>query len=611
MMTIRRLLLSLLILLLGLGIAGVLLLDRVNLGPLAARGATAALGRPVAIASLHVTPGRWLRIDLAGLAIDNLAGGTRPRMVELGAASLEVRALSLISGPVAIRGASAEDARVLLERLADRSANWHFGPRKPPSAPDRSWFPSLDEVTLRRGELDFRTTGGLLLRSRADSLTLSTTGDDAPVRLVARGGYNDTAITLDATLGTIATLRDVARPYPTDLHFQAGGDTRLTFTGTMTDPLNVDGATGQVSLVAPKLDTILAIAGAPAQVEAAVAIAGALTRRGDLWRLVDAGGQVAGGALTVTLGQLTEGTAGQPDAIAVDLSLASLDLDRLLPTQAGAADAPLTVSERPDPLLDLRLALGDLTVGGLRLTEAELVGTQAPGRIRLSHVAATTGGLRLEGSAEALAIPEGVRATAEASLADGDLDDLRKRLGLRSLPMSGRLQGQIAASGQAADLNALVREAQVFAVIGMRGGRIARQAIELASTDVRALFRTAEGTTPVACLLGVASLRAGQGRIAPLRIRSEIGSIIGIGDVNLGGRTLDIVVGSQSSTTGALALDIPVRIAGPFADPSIRPAEWSQEGRRQLASGDDFALLPENLRAFAQANPCYRSVPRR
>ena len=61
-----------------LATAAFLLFDRFDLGPLAASRASAALGRPMTVAELHITPGRWLTVELQGVRAENIPGGTRP-----------------------------------------------------------------------------------------------------------------------------------------------------------------------------------------------------------------------------------------------------------------------------------------------------------------------------------------------------------------------------------------------------------------------------------------------------------------------------------------------------------------------------------------------------
>jgi hypothetical protein len=157
-------------------------------------------------------------------------------------------------------------------------------------------------------------------------------------------------------------------------------------------------------------------------------------------------------------------------------------------------------------------------------------------------------------------------------------------------------------------LNAAAGGARVSAVVAMQGGRIAREVIEMASIDLRLLFRSARGTTPVSCLLGMLEMRAGVGEVAPLRVRSAEGTIAGTASFDLNRKQLDLVIGSVRSTTDFWALDIPVRVWGNFADPSIRPASWSADGRARLAAADDVAPLPARLRDFARQNPCFQAA---
>ena len=234
------------------GVAAFFVGGRVDLGPWAARRASAALGgRAVAVGALHVTPGRWIAVELQGLRIDNLPGGTRPAIATLDRLTAEVDALSLLHGPAVIRTLRIDGLSVLLERLADRTKNWRFGPETPhPGPPGRSWFPTLLDAQVRRSEVVFRTSGGTALVTKLDDATIRTASADQPVQLAVDGAYHGAPIQLRAELQPIAVLRDASVPYGTALHF-ASGDTTLDFNGTMTAPFDLDGARGVLSLSAP------------------------------------------------------------------------------------------------------------------------------------------------------------------------------------------------------------------------------------------------------------------------------------------------------------------------------------------------------------------------
>jgi uncharacterized protein involved in outer membrane biogenesis len=582
-------------------------LPRIDLGPMVAARATAALGRVVTIESLRISPGLPTRIALRGARIANIEGGTRPDMVEVARLDATVAPLPLLGGRIAVGDLSASGFTLFLERAPGRRANWHFGgPEQGPAKPAPA-LPGLLELSDSR--VIFRTTGGAELVTRIDTARLAAAPSDRPGSLEARGSYNGVPVRLEGALFTADELR-AGGAAPLRLRATAE-DTALLFEGTATDPLNVDGLDGRLTLAASTPRAILAMAGAGAQAgpDVAVDLAGRVTRQGDVWRLRDATGTLDGGALTASLLELTEGSAGQPDSIVARLAVAHLDVNRLMGPPDGArghgdADIPLLVPARPDPLLDIEASARELTYARLRGTDARTRLEVVPGRITLHEVAVTAFGARMAGSAEVLPAPRGARVTADVQLREGNIDTLRRAFGLRALPVAGQIAADIAASGEAASMNAATREARISAVVAMTGGSIAREVIEMASTDVRALFRTSRGTTPVRCLLAAVDIDAGVGRASPLRIRAGTGTISGIATFDLNREALDLIIGSQSDTTDFFALDIPVQVHGSFANPSIAPAEWSRAARERMAR-NVMAPLPPELRAIAQRNPCF------
>jgi uncharacterized protein involved in outer membrane biogenesis len=620
---LRRGIALLSVLLLALAAVGFFALGRVDLASIAATRATAALGREVKIESLRLSPGRWIGIELRGAQLANVAGGSAPRMVEIGQLRAELDPLSLLRGPAALRGVELDGFKLLLERGPNRAANWHFGPAGAsgaPSAPDapkapdgRSGFPDLPSVTLRNSEILFRTSSGQALRTTLTEATILSPDPTQPATLRGAGSYNGTPVALEATLGPITVLRDASKPYPTLLRMRSG-ETTLVFDGTMTDPLNVDGATGRLTLHAPTPAALLAIAGVSAEVNAALDLAGDLRREGDLWRLSEARGRLNGAALTAPLLQLTEGSSGRPDSIVVSLDLARLDLNRMIghPAAGGhgpQADLPLALDAHQDPLIEAKLGVRELIYAQMQARDVRLEGKVTADRIALDRLALDIAGAQV--TAEAHAVPRGRNAAqvdAHVAMVAADLGTLSRAFGLHALPLHGPVEGRVAVAAQGATLNTAARQARVSAVVAMQGGSVDRRVIEIGSTDPRALLRTAEGTTPLTCLLGVLDMRAGVGEVTPLRLRAATGSLAGTAQFDLNRHTLDLVIGSQPETTHGLALDIPVRVHGSFANPSVGPARWSEEGRAQLEGMDNVAPLPPALRSFAQGNPCYRST---
>ncbi|MDB5415753.1 MAG: hypothetical protein JWR10_4088, partial [Rubritepida sp.] len=519
---IRTILLGVLLAALPLAaVAGWFLLPRVELGPFVATRASARLGRVVAIDSLRVTPGRRVSVALRGARLDNIEGGTRRAMLQLETLAAEIELWPLLRGVVVVRQVEVHGMSLLLEHASGGRRNWRFrDPAAPaaPSEPQRD-LPVIYDLRLTGSEIVVRTSGGKALRAGMESATLTTPAPDRPVILEIGGSYNGVPLTLAGTLGSFDQLHDAAAPFPLDLRATAD-DTVLTLTSTASDPLNFEGVNGRLTLVAPTPDKLMAIAEADGAPAVPLNIAGTLDRRGDLWRLTGIEGTLDSAGFTGALLQLTEGKPGEPDAVAAELDFSRLNLNRLLSSSGGDdSDMPLAVEAAPDPRIEARLTAEHLSYGRLRASEARLNAAVGPGRINVETLAMRAFGARISATGRLEAVGRGTRVGAELTVLEGNLTTLRQALGIRDLPLSGLIEGRAVASGEGRTLNAATASATVAAVVTMTGGTISREVIEMASTDIRSLFRTPRGTTPLSCLVAIVYMRGGRGELMPLRLR--------------------------------------------------------------------------------------------
>lgn len=634
----RRILLvagGLVLLLLVALVGGLFYLPQVELAGLASARLTASLGRNVTVESLRVTPGRSFAVTARGLRLDNLPGGTRPAMAEVASLTAEFDPRTLVTGPLVLRRAELEGVRVLLERGPDGTRNWRFGAAAtspPTTAPSgspatatpaetapaptgRANFPALLDARVRDAEIVFRTRGGTALTTRIETGTVSADAPDAPVTLRIDGTYQGVPLRLEGLLESVLALRDASHPYGTTLRFSSG-DTTLAFEGTMTDPVNVDGASGLLTLAAPSPTPLPRFAGLDEDFDGALDLSGVLEHRGGLWALTGAEGALNGDAVSIALLRLQEGGEGPPDTVTADVTFDRLDLNELIGREPGnregggedrSADLPLALDARQDPVVEAKIAARELVYARLRATDARIAANLGQGRLEVERLELTTSGARVTASARAETAGEATRITATAATAAAPLDALRRAFGFGPLPVNGPVTAQIAVSGEGRSLNAAARGARVSAIVSMRGGSVSRSLFEAASTDIRRLFRDPRGNVPVNCLVAALDMRGGVGEVAPLRLRASAGIVTGEARFDLNRETLDLVIGSESTTTGTFALDVPVRVSGSFADPTVRPATWSGDGRARLSRADDVASLPPSLLAAARANPCFRS----
>ena len=593
--------------LLTAAIAEFVVLGQGDWAGVAGRWTSASLGRTVTFGALRLKPGRWVSIEAEHVTLANAPGGSRADMMVVAGVYAEVDAWSLVRGPIIVRGLAVNGLDLLLEHTADGGRNWRFGRGGNAETPaqQRQHFPTVQDARVV-GTVVVRGSSGTPFRTDFDGVTLQA--GDAGVRIAGPGSYNGVALTIGAALGTYAALRRIADPFPTDITLTADG-TVLRFDGTMTDPLNIDGARGRLTLKASQLDTLAHVAGVAEGPAVAVDLASGLEREGARWSWTDMRGTIADSVLSGASLRLVEGSEGKPDAVSAELSFGRLNFDALAGKQkTEETDVSLAVGGTPGVLLDMTLAAEELAYSGLSLANVRVTGARTANEIAVSAFSAgyLGGTVQATGKVDAVARREtqAGRLTAEVEVSGVGVQGLRELLDLGKLPLDGRVDGRAQVIAEGATLNKAVRGARISAVLAMKGGAISRDIVEMASTDARTLFRTAKGMSPISCLLAVIDVRAGAGTVSPLRVRSAAGTIVGRGTFELFRKRVDVVIASDGATTGALALDVPVRVNGPFANPSIAPARLSGGGRARLAEGDDTGNLLPALRGFARGSTC-------
>lgn len=133
-------------------------------------------------------------------------------------------------------------------------------------------------------------------------------------------------------------------------------------------------------------------------------------------------------------------------------------------------------------------------------------------------------------------------------------------------------------------------------ILSMTGGHIAREFLQLASTDVRVLVQKATGQVPIDCLLGVGNMRNGIVAVAPLRLKTQEGNLFGSGQLDLRRQSMDLLVQSESRSTEFWALDIPLRFTGNFTNPHAQPSAGSDPVGVEAGGTANTGQLPSALR---------------
>ncbi|MCS4503071.1 AsmA family protein [Arhodomonas aquaeolei] len=318
------------------------------------------------------------------------------------------------------------------------------------------------------------------------------------------------------------------------------------------------------------------------------------------------GGTLRADPLNLTLDDTTvKGTASVSDfadpAIAFDLSTESLNVDRYLPPaseggqQAGTPGGAAAKGAGEIPVdtlralnLDGRLAVGQLTVSGLKLSDVEVVVRAADGKLRVHPLNAALYGGNYQGDVRVDATGEEPRVQVDERLSGVSAGPLLTDMaGFERLLGTANLSLQASTAGRQTD--ALIKALQGQARFEFTDGAVKGINIAQMLREAVARFRgesvkeaAGERRTDFSSLTGTVQIDGGVLRNKDLQAKTPLLRLDGDGDVNLVSREMDYnltvnVVGSLEGQGGeelaALKrVPVPLRFRGPLTGPSVELA---------------------------------------
>lgn len=591
--------------------AAVVIVVSIDLRPVVERMASSKLDRRLTMASFKIGWHDPLAVEITDLRLANASWGSQRDMIRIASLTAQIDPWSLLHGVMRFESLHVEKPVILLERNGDGVGNWHFSDAPSSGSGglalvprNRTQFPTLINLTLNDGALTYRATRSDL-HLDFEELGIRSPRGDTPVRLTAKGAYNGVPLTLTSDMQSYETMRNAAIPFGTVLTLTMPSGS-LAFDGTMTEPLDLEGMLGTLRIDAGDMGGFLKSFGAEVGDGVPLVLAGHLDKRDNRWLLSDAAGRLARDDVAGTI-EMLEGKRGHPDDVTLALDFPSLDLKALLDAMAAnsAKDKPVSLhlDDQPGSIVTARLTAKQVRYGTMTVADAALDGTVGAGEIALRSLAFTTLGGRVDASAAAHAVPDATRITVGAGLSGADSAKLGSAIGAAPGDIAGRLDAGVQLKTQGATLADALAASRGEAVVAMTGGRVTRAVLEKASTDLRALFRKGEGAVPIACLLGVVTLRDGIATVAPMRLRTPDASFIGGGQVDLVRQRVDLTVKSQNEAS-VFALGVPLHVTGGFGNIGVAPAVGGSAWLDAPERNDPARRLPPPLQPLVTRNSC-------
>jgi len=573
-------LIGVLILMVLIAVVGLFMLPADRIAKVASDQLSRATGRTVQISGdVGVTFWPVLGVRAEGVEVGNADWAKEGAMFTTATAAIGVDAMALIRGDIRITHVEAQSPTVRLESRKDGSANWVFTDgagtaevesETPQGASPRSV--TVEKLVITDATLIYDAEGADLVSYTGVDLSLDWADPGGAARIKAALRPASQVVSVDATIGRFAAFL-VGDVQPVEVEMATDGGTvtlegRAALDGsiagkaalTLNNTAQFTAGLGLGAVVLPKG------LGQSAQVGADVTLTP--DRNLALRDLTaDLGGNILRGGADIALNGIPQVNA--------QLNAGALDLRALTGSDAGGATQsagsgwPKDVIDASglgafDGAISLRadsLNLGTLSLGATRTL---LRNDRSRMVFELREVSAYGGAFTGEfvmNNRNGLSVGGKLRAAGvEMKPLLTDLAGLTR--------FTGTSDAEISFLGVGNTVDEIMRS-----LSGQGALRVGRGSIEgIDLDDLLGSFDVQGGTTVFDALTATFAISDGVLRNDDLAMLLPNFETTGAGQVDLGAQTLDYTVTPKALRVNKdRGLAVPVRIVGPWADPSIRP----------------------------------------
>jgi uncharacterized protein involved in outer membrane biogenesis len=599
--------------------------------PIVDSQASAELGRRVTLSHLHVRLGRTTRIVADDVVVNNPAGfpSDIPPLARIAHLGVDIDVMAYIHDRIiAIPRIDVNNPVLEAHALPDGTNNYTLALK--PSAPPKpgqkpSPEPKLGDLTIEDGHLhalipklkaDFNAT----IATHAAEGIVAQKGGTSEVTAQAKGTYAGHPITADMISGAILTVTDKTKPFPLALKI-ANGNTHVSLTGTIQDPLAFAGTNLNLVLSGTTMSDLYPLTGIPIPSTPPYRISGQLdyvTATKSI-RFSDFRGVVGNSDVEGTIAEAPEGK--KPD---VTMNLASrrvdlTDLAGFLGAKPGSANAraakpaarstagsagllPTTPIDMPKlDAANIHLHYDGHHIEGRSVPLDSLIVTMdvVDGAVTLHPIIFTIGTGRVQGDI-ALTPETDKTIKLKADIHFDRVDVSRIMAATHAFHGAGAVGGRARIDSTGNSVATFLGNGDGGLDLYMSGGDLSALLIDLSGLELGKAVLSALGVpsrTHVDCMIGDFDLNQGLVTTRALLVDTGEALIGGTGDLNLKTQTINFEAQSRSKNFSVGNLPTPITISGTLKHPSIgvKVAPLAVRGGLAVALGflaAPLAILP-------------------
>jgi uncharacterized protein involved in outer membrane biogenesis len=586
--------------------------------PIVQRQAASALGRRITIEHLHVELGRVTTVSADDVRIANPADlpeqGDFARIARL---SVQADVMAYIrSREVVLPEIVLERPDVQALQTADGKANYTLTLDGGSAWP----APEIGGLRISNGQAHvviptLKADFALGIATREAPAARGAATPASQIVVSAKGTYSGQPVTGQFVGGALLSLRDAQFAYPVDLKL-VNGATRVSLTGTLTDPLTFGGADLKLELAGADMRDLYHLTGIPIPETPAYRIAGQLDYADHKFRFRGFRGVVGSSDLR---GTIEEDPGQERPMVTADLASTKVDLADLggfigtTPGRLSTANQSAVQKQELARTESSRKLLPDTPIGLPKLRAADvklryrgdhIVGRSVPldnlvvnlsvinGKIALEPISFGVGRGRIAGTVALDGSGDVIRAKAAVDFEHVDV--ARLMAATRMFEGAGAIGGHMDIMTSGNSLAQMLGNGDGGLRLLMTGGDLTALLVNLSGLEFGNALLSALGMpkrTPIECMIGDFSLQKGLFNTRTFLLVTKEANVHGAGSVNLRNETVNVKLNTEAAHFSIGSLHAPINISGPLKSPSIRP-ELGELAARSGGAGALAVLMP-------------------
>jgi len=570
-----------------------------HLVPLVEARASAAIGRPVSIGQIHISPGRITTITADDVVIDNPPGwpadSAKLAMVPRLVVTFDLWRY-VMHRQIDIPSIDVQRPQLLIGELPNHAANYHLAIGGGAGSGTR-----IGELRIEGGRIH-AVLDPLRANFEVAVQTQGTRSGTPTLLAEAHGTYAAQPIQARLEGGAVLGLGDSATPWPIDLRLEHGR-TRARLHGTIADPMALTGARLQLTVAGASLDQLRPLIGIALPETPPYRLAGALDFAEHKVRLSDIRGQVGTSDLE---GSLAIDPGTERPVLSANLASRSVNLADL-GGFVGGKSGPETPKEEAAPGLlpnipinvpqfryaDVHLRYHAGRIQGRSMPLDDLVAALdiVNGQVSVHPVSFGVGEGRI--SVKARLDPMGREIRADAEVDFQSLDLARLMTATHAFGGAGVLSGSARIVGTGNSLAGIVANGDGEVLVGMAGGDLSALLVDLSGLELGNAVLSALGLpkrTDVECLIADFALQRGVLRTRALILDTSAAIVGGTGSVDMRNDAVRLQLRTVPKHFSIGSLPGPLNISGTLKHPRIVPG--AQTVARIGIAGALAAILP-------------------